>query len=841
MVAADPREARGAAVLPAAMRGVGSIVLLQFLLCSRAIAGSPEPSSALRIAPARVFLDGRDARQQLALAQSLPDGSAREVTARCRFRVEPAALATVTADGVVFPRTDGRGIIRAQVGSATVELELEVRHVRRERLVSFRADVVPLLSKMGCNAGACHGNSKGKDGFRLSLRGEDPTFDHQALTRDLCGRRVNRVSPADSLIIRKPTGTIPHEGGLRFARDSVEARTLLRWITAGAPDDGPAAPRVKALRVLPGERIAAAGSLELQLVVSADFDDGTTRDVTRQAAFDVSDPTRVGVTCSGLVRARAPCEAAVAVRYMDQRCTSRLAFLANRPGFVWRALPPAHPLDALVHAKLKALRINASEPASDSVFIRRAYLDAIGRLPEPAETRAFLDDRGPGKRDRLIDRLLARSEFADFWALKWADVLRNEEKTMGEKGAWVFQRWLRDQFAQDTPLDELVRRIVTGLGSTWQNPPASFYRTNRDPMMAAESVSQIFLGVRLQCARCHNHPFDHWTQDDYYGLAAHFAGLARKEVNNLRKDRLDKHEINGDEIIYLAGSAELSHPRSGAVVPARWPDRGPPPAASALAAHGALEAAAGRLTRHNPQFTRNMANRIWFHLMGRGVVEPVDDFRDSNPPSNPALLEALAGTFEKGGMRLKSLVAWIMKSQTYQSSATPDTSSAEDDANFSHALARLLPAEVLLDAIAQVCGSSEPLPRAPRRVRAAQLPGAAVGATFLKTFGKPDRLLSCECERSDATTLAQAFQMITGQTVQRALEQADNRLGRRMAEGCSDDALLSELYLAALCREPHAAERTATLAHVARASHRRRAWEDITWALLNSKEFLVRH
>jgi hypothetical protein len=411
---------------------------------------------------------------------------------------------------------------------------------------------------------------------------------------------------------------------------------------------------------------------------------------------------------------------------------------------------------------------------------------------------------------------------------------------MGEKGAWVLQRWLRDQIARGTPLDELVRRIVTGLGSTWQNPPASFYRTNRDPMTAAESVSQVFLGIRLQCARCHNHPFDVWTQDDYYGLAAFFANIARKQRSNVRKDDLDKHEINGDEVIYLAGAPRIVHPRTGAVLEPKYPHGGGADGRGGDD-ENALDRLANWLTRKNPQFSRNVANRVWFHLLGRGIVEPVDDFRDSNPPSNPALLEVLAARFEADGLRLKPFVAWIMKSRTYQLSADPDASNAADESNFSHATLRLGSAEVLLDAISQVLDVPERFPRAPGRLRAAQLAGPALDNPFLKSFGKPDRLLTCECERSESTTLAQAFQMINGETVQRKLESQSNRIGKRLEAGDTDAELLSEFYLAALCRAPTDSERQAMSAHVEQARDRRRAWEDIVWALINSKEFLLRH
>ncbi len=707
-------------------------------------------------------------------------------------------------------------------------------------VISYRTDIVPLLSRSGCNMGACHGNLNGKGGFKLSLRGEDPTFDHRSLTHDQSGRRINRIAPESSLIYLKPTGAIPHEGGLRFRPDSLEAQTLLSWIKAGANDDQATAPRLQKLKVVPSERILPAGLRNQKLTVTAEFDDGTVRDVTRQAAFDVSDPTRAIVTIDGQVQVKGACETAVSVRYMTGRATARLAFIVDRPGFAWRGGEPKGTIDRLVFAKLKALHENPSPRSSDSIFVRRAYLDAIGRLPEPELVRAFLDSHDPANRDKLIDGLVERPEFAEFWALKWADVLRNEEKTMGAKGSWILQRWLRDQFAADIPLDKIVRDIVTGLGSTWQNPPASFHRVNRDPTSAAESVSQVFLGVRLQCARCHNHPYDAWTQDDYFGLAAFFANINRKQPNNVRKDRLDSHEINGDEFIYLAGLPRIVQPRTGETLPPKCL-HGPVIGLADGSNLNALEALADWLTLKNPQFSRNMANRTWYHLFGRGIVDPVDDFRDSNPPSNPALLDAVAAQFDAGGRRLKPLVAWIMKSETYQLDAAPDPTNVDDEANFSHAVVKLLSAEVLLDAIGQLVGSPEVFAGAPRAARAAQLPGVGGNVAFLKTFGKPDRLLTCECERSESTTLAQAFQMINGESVRKKLEKPSNRIGTLLDAGRDDATILEEAYLAALARRPTEAERTGVAEHLARARDRRKAWEDVFWAIVNSKEFLLRH
>ncbi len=486
-----------------ACRGTaGLFVCLRLLACFAPLvlpgwaAAAPEPGSELVVEPARVDLIGRNARQQLAVTFRLADGTLRDVTRRCLFTALPGGVVRASASGVVFPEADGQGTVQVAFGDRAALIEVRVSRSRWLRPTALRTDVVPLFSKAGCNMGACHGNLNGKGGFRLSLRGEDPTFDFTSLTHEAGGRRLSVVAPEQSLVLLKPTALVPHEGGRRFDPQSVEAQTLCDWIKSGAVDDKRGAPRVRALEVFPAERILTPGAFEQQLVVTAELDDGTTRDVTRQASYDVSDPTRAEVSLDGLVKASRGCETAVSVRYMNGRGTARLAFLADRPDFVWRGLPANGPFDERVFAKLKAMRINPSGICSDSVFLRRAYLDAIGRLPEPDEARAFLAEQDLRKRAHLVDRLVLRPEFADFWALKWADLLRNEEKTMGEKGAWVLERWLRDQIACDAPLDAMVRRIVAGLGSTWQNPPASFYRTNRDPTTAAESVSQVFLGVR---------------------------------------------------------------------------------------------------------------------------------------------------------------------------------------------------------------------------------------------------------------------------------------------------------------------------------------------------------
>ncbi len=792
----------------------------------------------ITVEPAAIRLDGGRARQQVAITGQRADGGLVDLTAATSFAVEPAAVATVSAAGVVTPKADGAALLRFEVDGQAGEVPIEVVGSGTTKPASYRLDVAPILSKAGCNMGTCHGNFNGKGGFKLSLRGDDPAGDWFALTHDTFGRRLDRGQPDRSLLLLKPLGRLPHEGGPRFVEGSPEHRILADWIAAGAIDDRADAPRLVALRVEPGERILAAVGRTQQLIVTAEFTDGARRDVTRQASYDVSDPTAAEITADGRVLASKAGEVAVAIRYLDGRAVSRLAFLPERTGFAWAAPPENNEVDRLVFDRLRKLQVNPSPPADDATFLRRAYLDAIGILPTADEARTFLANPDPDKRDKLVDELLARPEFADHWALKWADLLRNEEKTMGAKGVWAFQRWLRDQIDADRPLDEFARDLLASKGSTWRNPPASFYRTNRDPETAAEAVGQIFLGVRLQCAKCHNHPFDVWTQDDYYGLSAYFANVRRKAINNVRRDGFDKHEINGDVLVYLDGEPQNVQPRTGTMM-APKPPGGPRP--DLAGDPDALDDLAEWLTRENPQFARVMANRVWFHLIGRGVVEPVDDFRDSNPPSNPELLDGLTSALVRDQMRLRPLVALIMKSQAYGLSATPNDTNRDDESHFARAAVKLMPAESLLDAIGAVFERTETFDNAPRSARATQLPGTKSEGAFLKVFGKPDRLLTCECERSESTTLAQAFQLINGRDVRDRVEHPGNRLGRLIEAGADDRAILDEFYLAALARYPTEDERSGLAAHLDAATDRRRAWEDVAWAVVNSKEFLLRH
>ncbi len=713
--------------------------------------------------------------------------------------------------------------------------------------VGFRTDVMAVLSKAGCNQGTCHGNQNGKGGFKLSLRGQDPDWDFAALTRDGLARRTDPLRPENSLILLKATATIPHEGGRRFGVDSPEYAILHDWIRAGLPADPPGAAVLRSIEVTPAEQVLVEPADRVQLRVRAAFSDGSSRDVTRLAVYDTSNPT-VTVTPGGEVRRQQPGETAVLVRYLDKQTAVQLAFVPERPGYSWRDVPENNYIDRLVNAKLRRLRLLPSELCSDAVFLRRSYLDTLGVLPTADEARAFLTDPRPDKRARLIDRLVERPEFADFWALKWSDLLKNEEKVLDPKGVRAFHAWIRQGILEGKPLNEFARDLLAGRGSTYSEPAANFYRALRDPQARAEAAAQVFLGVRLQCARCHNHPYDRWTQDDYHGLAAFFARVDYRIVENNRRDKFDKHEFDGEQIVYQAREGEVKHPRSGEPLPPRFLGAATP----AFAADAdRLQALADWVARpDNPFFARAQANRVWFHLMGRGVVEPNDDFRASNPPSNGPLLDALARDFADHGFDLRHLVRTILNSRTYQLSAVPNDTNRDDEANFSRALVRPLQAEQLLDALAQATGVPAEFNGQPRGTRAGQLPG--VGAQrprgvrptdaerFLASFGKPDRLLTCECERSDDTTLGQAFQLITGEMLNKMLSTPDNRAGRLLASGKSDRDVVEELYLAALSRFPTDREADAASSFVTRANDRRAALEDLLWGLVNSKEFLLR-
>ncbi len=715
--------------------------------------------------------------------------------------------------------------------------------------VAFSTDVMAVLSKAGCNLGACHANTNGKGGFKLSLRGEDPASDYAALVRQVDQRRVNLLDPEASLILQKPTSQVVHLGGLRFRRDSEEYRILRDWIEAGAPAPDVSTPHVVNLEVEPANAVLVEPIEDIQLQVVAHFSDGSQRDVTTLACYELTNRL-ASAEPGGLVRREQLGETTVIVRFLNQQVAVPLAFLPSRPGFAWSELPAANYIDDLVHAKLRTLQMSPSPLADDRMFVRRAFLDAIGLLPSADEARRFLADPSPGKRERLIDDLVARPEFAEHWALKWADLLRNEEKVLDAKGVDVFYTWIRESISTGKPLNEFVRELVAARGSTYANPPANFYRANRDPLTRGETAARLFLGVRLQCARCHNHPYDRWTQDDYYNWATLFGRVDYEIKANERKDKLDKHEFNGEQVVLIRDAGEIENPRLKARASPKFLGADTPP----------LEPEADRLppladwlsSPENELFVKSQVNFIWYHLLGRGLVEPIDDFRVTNPPSNPPLLDALARDLAASGFDLRHLVRTIMNSRTYQLSSEPNETNALDEANFARAIVRRLPAEKLLDAQCQVLDVAVELNGYPLGTRAGQVKGTirvrarerrpSSADRFLSTFGKPERLLACECERSNETTLKQAFTLIGDTGLDGMLAKGDNRLARLSKSELTDREIVVELYWAALGREPTSQELTAAEQLLLSAGEDRfPTLQDIAWALLNAKEFVFRH
>jgi hypothetical protein len=796
------------------------------------IIGQP---TALEVRPATITLDSLRGGQQMTVTGKYADGTVRDLTPFATFTGEVADVIDV-ANSYVGAKKNGNTQLVVTVGGQTAKVPVTVTKLDQPAPVSFRREVIGALNVGGCNAGACHGTPSGKNGFRLSLRGFDPAQDYIQLTRDVWGRRTDKEDALASLLLQKALGRVPHEGGARFGVDTVAAEAIAGWIKGGMPDDPPTLPTITKVEVLPGQRALKAPAKWQQLAVVATLADGSTRDVTRLTVFSSSDPAVADVSPNGLVEFKQAGEVAILCRYLEEMRSVRITYLEPREGFAWSNPPETNYVDKHVFAKLKLMTILPSDLCTDSEFIRRAYLDVCGMLPTPEESAKFLDDKDPQKRTKLIDALLAKPEYADFWALKWLDVLRSNRKTIQVKGVNAFQLWLRENLLRNEPLDEMIRELLTANGSTYANPPANYYRIAKDPTSLAETTAQLFFGVRMQCAKCHNHPFEAITQDDYYSTAAWFARVkTKKDVTTAGK----KPEDPGAEVVFDLRDGEVTQPRSGKTMAPKFLKGAAP---TIPPGKDRREVFAEWLTGPaNPYFAKSVVNRVWYHLMGKGIVDPVDDFRDSNPPSNDELLDALAKDFVSHKFDLKSLIRTIMTSRTYQFSATPNETNKDDAKYFSHTVTKLLTAEQLLDALCDVTAVPEKFAGLPLGTRAIQLPDGEVNHPFLKTFGQPARELACECERESDSNLAQALQLINGPTINDKLRNPNNRLGKLLADKKNEKDILDALYMAALARPATDAERAPALSHVAKNQDKRKAWEDVLWAILNTREFLFRH
>jgi hypothetical protein len=740
-----------------------------------------------------------------------------------------AATAFLLGDGEL--RADDsshRGEAVSRTGSNEARPPAEDAQRSEARTVSFRNEIIPILTKLGCNQGACHGSQHGKGGFKLSLLGFEPEADYTAIVKSAAQRRVTPFAPEESLLLLKPTLAVAHGGGRRLNADSPSYLLLTHWLEQGAPAPRDDDPRVVGLCVNPTGLFLEPGQ-ERQLTVRAALSDGSERDVTADARFDTLNEGVATVRPSGLVKTGGRGVANIMVRYQGRAVIARLTvpFAPSRHF----DFPIRNIIDEKAARKWRELGLVPSPLCSDAEFLRRAMLDAIGSIPRPGEIEDFLADHDPAKREKLVDRLLESPEYVDFWTLKWGDLLRVNSDKLGAQGMLAFNLWLRGAFRANMPLNRMVADLITAQGSIFSNGPANYFRIADNPDDLAETTAQVFMGVRLQCARCHHHPFEAYGQDDYYGLAAYFARVRTKSSDEFGL-------FGGDRVVYVAKAGEVHQPRTGKKMAPQ--PLGDSPHDDPVDRRRAL---ARWLTSENHRWlARSVVNRYWGYLMGKGLVNPIDDLRETNPPSNPELLNALADAFVSSGYDLKALLRLVLKSRVYQLSAQATPDNQLDTVFFTHYTVKRLTAEQLLDAIDTATGTVEKFPRLPAGTRAIALPDTNYASFFLDTFGRPVRAISCECERSSDPNLSQALHLMNGDLLNRKLLQSEGRLARMLKDPkLTDETMTRQLYLLSFGRPPTSAEVVAAHALLAEAPTRAAGAQDLFWALLNSKEFLFSH
>jgi hypothetical protein len=777
------------------------------------------------VEPSDVLLCGLESSQSLLVTGVLSDGSERDLTGDAEFRSDDPSVARVDPSGWLVPVADGSTGISISIRGAQTRVAVKVQGSGLPRRFNFGNQIVPVLSKLGCNSGGCHGKAEGQNGFKLSIFGFDPQADYEAIVKQSLGRRITPGAPPRSLLVAKALGKVPHGGGVRLQEDTREMATLVGWIGAGVPFGDAGDPVLDRISIRPEARTLGF-DLRQQLQVTAIFSDGSRQDVTRMANYSSSHPVLASVSSRGLVRtAETPGEAAVMASYLGKVAVSRVVVpqKLERP---FGRPPENNFIDARAWDRLELLGIPPSELCRDDQFLRRVSLDLLGTLPTPEEARAFLSDARSDRRAKLVEALLERPEYVDFWALKWADLLRIDRQKLQAKGAYTFYDWLRTSLRRNKPYDRFVREILIAQGSTDRVGPANLYRVLAKPEELASTVSQLFLGVRIECAQCHHHPFDKWTQDDFHGMVGFFTRV--------------KRQPDGEGIDVSVGPAvEVRHPRTGAVVAPHGLEAAP---AAPMDGDPRVVLADWLVSPDNRRFSRAIANRLWAHFFGRGLVEPIDDMRDTAPSANEPLLAALAQFVVEQKFDLKRAIRAIVTSRVYQLSDAPLPHNAKDDRNFSHAAFRALPAEVLLDAIGRATGRPERFELVPEGTRAIQLWDNRVKHYFLELFGRPLRVTACECERISEPSVAQVLHLMNAPEIQARLGDPEGRVHGLLRSGRSDDALVEELYLTAYSRRPEEDERRTAGAYL-KASGRSRTEgaEDLLWALMNTPEFLYNH
>lgn len=797
--------------------------------------GDPGTLQKLEIDPqgstSGIVIRGRDARQQVFVTGVYSSGQLRDHTRRVTYTAEPAHLLKIDSSGLISPLAEGTAVVTAtDKAGHKATLKVNVTGLIHDVPVNFNNQVVPVFTKLSCNGGGCHGKSSGQNGFRLSLLGFYPEDDYEFLVKEGRGRRLSPASPGESLLLTKPVGRSPHGGGKRMEIDSYEYRILYRWIEQGMPYGSEKDPVVVGIQCFPAGRVMDRQT-DQQIVTLATYSDGTVEDVTRMALYEPNDPEMAEVNNAGLVKTHnTPGEVAIMARYQGQVST----FRATIPLGAEMGVPPEarNFVDTAVFNKLKLLGIPPSPKCDDATFIRRVSLDIAGRLPTADESREFVALTDPAKRDKLIDRLLDSPDYADLFANKWNMVLRNKKKQQEDlPGNYAFYNWIRNSLDQNKPYDQFVREIVTAAGDPQYNPPVIWYREVDQTNEQVEDVAQLFLGLRIQCARCHHHPFEKWSQNDYYGFAAFFSRLGKKEGSSPREQRIFHNE----------GQAGSNNPRTGKTL--KPAGLGSEPAAIAPERDPRTFLAEWMGKKDNPFFAKSLVNRYWKHFFDRGIVEPEDDMRETNPPTNPELLNALAKHFIDSGFDMKQLIRTICQSTTYQLSALPNAYNIRDKQNFSRYYPRRLRAEVLYDALHQVTSTTQAYSGLPEGTTALQLPDPSIGPYFLKVFGQPQGDTACECERSQEANLAQSLHLLNSGEVQQKISSGNGRAVQLANDKKRVDAeKLKEMYRWVYSREPDSQELGIALGHIARHEKEKKvAYEDILWALINTKEFLFNH
>ncbi len=785
--------------------------------------------TSLEVFPPEIQLATARDRQSIVVQATYDDGITRDVTKETALQLADPKLVR-RAGAIFYPTADGATTLTASYGGKTVTLPVKVASAAVIPPLSFRLDVMPVFMRAGCNTGSCHGAARGKDGFRISLFGFDPDGDHHRLTREMVGRRINLAVPSDSTMLEKTIGAVQHTGGKRFESNSELYQTLHGWIEAGAPnDDVSKLPKVVGVDLYPKKAVLDGKGSTQQLTVRARYSDGTDRDVTSLAVFLTNNDVSAPVSVDGLVTAGDRGEAFVMARFETHTVGSQFIILPRGLNFTFPDEPEANYIDKLVNDKLKKLRIAPSGQCDDATFLRRASLDIVGLPPSYDEFNRFMASTDPMKRSKWIDELLERKEFSEIWVSKWAELLQvrtDPNKNVSQKAMFLYYNWLVEKLSQNMPMDQMVQELLGASGGTFKNPATNFYQITNETLPLTENIAQIFMGTRIQCAQCHNHPFDRWTQNDYYGFAAFFSQIGRKGGEDYR-----------ETIVFNSGGGEVNHPVGGRVMAPKFLGGETP---DVRGKDRRVVLAKWLASPQNPWFATSFANRVWAHFLGAGIVEQVDDFRVSNPASNPELLDALGKHFTDTKYNLKQLVRDICNSRTYQRATQVNQSNASDQRNFAHALVRRIKAETLLDTISAATDTKDKFDGLPLGARAVQIADGQRSTYFLRTFGRATRETPCSCEVKMEPTLSQALHLLNGDTVNAKIQQG-GVVAKLVTTRKFPEERLTELYIRALCRRPTKAELAKLVPVLNQSQNQTQALEDTFWALLNSREFLFNH